>query len=151
MFSRKSYITKERPVSGLSFKDENGDPQPSKTEQHHRQRCNVNTILKQYDKTGLITHVNRAKAQYGDFSEVNEYQESLNIVVSAQNAFNALPSDVRERFGNNPGLFFEFATNPDNAEKMVELGLAEKRPEKVIPKVEVINPQQVEKPKDDVK
>ena len=45
-------------------------------------------------------------------------------------------------FNNNPGEFFEFATNPANAEQMVELGLApspapvmekpEKAPEKPV-------------------
>ena len=35
-----------------------------------------------------------------------------------------LPSDIRKLFDNDPGEFFEFATNPANAGKMAELGLA---------------------------
>jgi len=96
-------------------------------------------VLKQYDKTGLITHVNRAKAQYGDFTQVNEYQESLNIVIRAQNAFDELPSDVRKKFHNDPGEFLEFATNPDNQQEMVTLGLARAIQEAAPMKVEVVN------------
>lgn len=102
------------------------------TEQHHKEMCEINTILKKYDKTGLITHVNNAKASYGDYSEVNEYQESLNIVIRAQDDFAQLPSDIRKRFGNDPGLFLEFVTDPKNMDQMVEMGLAVK-PEPVPP------------------
>ena len=95
------------------------------TEQSHKDRCSVVNIMKQYDRTGLITHVNRATASYGDFTTVNEYQESLNMVIKAQDAFADIPSDIRERFNNDPGAFFEFATNPENREEMVSMGLAD--------------------------
>ena len=94
------------------------------TEQHHKDRCSILKIMKQYDRTGLITHVNRSTSEYGDFTTVNEYQENLNMVIAAQDSFSKLPSDIREEFANDPGRFFEFATNPDNADRMVELGLA---------------------------
>lgn len=119
--------------SAVSFLDEEGNPLPTPTQQHMKAECEINNILRQYDKTGLITHVNRAVAQYGDFSEVNEYQESLNRVIAAQTAFMELPSDVRKRFGNDPGAFFEFATDPSNGEAMIEMGLAE--PAYVAPEV----------------
>lgn len=108
----------------LSFLDEDGNPLPTMTQQHMKQETDINYILKQYDKTGLITHVNNAVANYGDFTTVNEYQQSLNMVMQAQEAFNALPSEVRKRFFNDPGEFFEFATNPENKDEMVAMGLA---------------------------
>jgi phage internal scaffolding protein len=109
----------------LSFLDENGDPLPSNVEQHHKDACDIDKILRQYDKSGLITHVNQATAHYGDYTEVNEYQVSLNMVMDAQNAFMELPSAIRAQFSNDPGLFFEFASNPENASQLVEMGLAE--------------------------
>ena len=114
-------------------------PEDVITEQHHKDACSISQILSMYDKNGLITHVNRSKAQYGDFTQVNEYQESLNMVIRAQDAFSELPSDIRKRFQNDPGQFFEFATNPDNQEEMVKLGLAERIQEAQPMKVEVIN------------
>lgn len=124
----------ERNRVATSFLDEEGNPLPSMTQQNFKAECEINNILRRYDKTGLITHVNNAVAQYGDYTEVNEYQESLNMVINAQNAFNELPSEVRKRFGNDPGAFFEFATNPANHEEMVRLGLANP-PENIAPEL----------------
>ena len=109
------------------------------TEQNHRDACDVHHIVRRYDQTGLIQHVNTAVAQYGDFTEVNEYQESLNTVIRAQDAFDQLPAKIRAKFNNDPGEFFEFATNPDNLQEMIDLGLAEKMAEPQPMKVEVIN------------
>jgi len=126
----------------LFFVDSEGEPLDgarSLTEQAHCKRCDVNNILAQYDKTGLITHVNKAVGEYGDFTAVNEYQESLNTVIAAREAFAELPSKIRARFNNDPGEFFEFATNPDNGQAMVELGLAEVPTPTPPTKVEVVN------------
>ena len=133
---RKPY--KPRTPSPIVFRDDDGI-HDGITEQHHKPMCDVNNIIRQYDKTGLIEHVAASKASYGDFTQVNEYQESLNMVIRAQNAFDELPSAVRKRFGNDPGEFFEFATNPDNQEEMVKLGLAERIQEPKPAKVEVVN------------
>jgi phage internal scaffolding protein len=122
----------------VSFLDEDGNPLPTPTQQHFKSETEINNILARYDKTGLITHVNAAVGQYGDFTEVNEYQESLNCVIAAQEAFMGLPSAVRKRFANDPGEFFEFATNPDNHEAMIEMGLA-KAPE-IVPEPVVESP-----------
>ena len=80
------------------------------TEQHHKDRCQVLNIMKQYDRTGLISHVNRSAGEYGDFTVVNEYQENLNMVIAAQDSFAQLPSSIRSEFSNDPGTFFEFVT-----------------------------------------
>lgn len=101
----------------------------SLVEQHHKDDCDITKILKKYDKTGLITHVNQMRADYGDFTNLNEYQESLNLVIKAQNSFNELPSSLRKKFNNDPGQFMEFVSNPDNFPEMISLGLANPREE----------------------
>ncbi|AXQ66111.1 MAG: internal scaffolding protein [Microviridae sp.] len=97
----------------------------SLTQQSHAVAADVRNIIKQYDRTGLIANVNKGIAQYGDYSEINEYQESLNMVMEANESFAELPSHIREQFNNNAGLFFEFATDPKNSEKMIKMGLKE--------------------------
>jgi len=97
----------------------------SLTQQHFAKDADVRNIIKQYDRTGLIANVARGVAQYGDYSEINEYRESLDMVNRANDNFNQLPAELREMFGNDAGTFFEFATNPENEEKMIELGLKE--------------------------
>lgn len=122
---RKAYEKHER--KSISFIDDEGN-HDGMTEQHHKSAVDINNIIRQHDRTGIITHVNRSVASYGDYTEVNEYQECLNRVIAADNAFSALPAHVREKFKNDPGEFFEFATNPENHDEMVELGLANPKP-----------------------
>ncbi len=97
----------------------------SLTQQHFAHEADVRNIIKQYDKTGLIANVQKGVAQYGDYSEVNEYREALDLVNDANGMFADLPAELREMFQNNAGTFLEFATNPENNQKMIELGLKE--------------------------
>jgi phage internal scaffolding protein len=97
----------------------------SLTQQHFKDETDIQKIIKQYDRTGLIRHVARGVAQYGDYSQINEYREALDVVMMANASFMELPAAVRRRFNNDAGEFFEFATNPANAEEMVAMGLAE--------------------------
>lgn len=112
----------ERKREGFQTKGE------SLTQQHFAQEADIKTIIKKHDRTGIISHVARGVAQYGDYSEVNEYRAALDKVNTANASFAELPSQIRAMFENDAGAFFEFATNPANAEKMVELGLAKAPP-----------------------
>jgi phage internal scaffolding protein len=100
----------------------------SLTQQHFGTEADVRNIIKKHDRTGIINHVARGVARYGDYSEVNEYREALDIVNASTKSFMELPSDIRKQFHNDPGEFFEFATNPENLDKMVAFGLAEAPP-----------------------
>jgi phage internal scaffolding protein len=93
------------------------------TQQHFAEEVDIKTIIKKHDRTGIISHVARGVAQYGDYSEVNEYREALDMVNSANESFLELPAELRKMFDNDAGLFFEFATDPKNDEKMVQMGL----------------------------
>lgn len=98
----------------------------SLTQQHFKKETDIVEIIKKHDRTGIIEHVARGVAQYGDYSEVNEYREALEMVNSATANFMNLPGKIRRMFDNDPGAFFEFATDPKNEAKMQEMGLAEK-------------------------
>lgn len=95
----------------------------SKTQQHHVELVKVQNLIKQYDRSGVLTHVAQGVAHYGDYSKVNEYQQYLDFVNAANSLFAELPSNIREKFGNDPGQFFEYATDPKNKGDMEEMGL----------------------------
>lgn len=95
----------------------------SMTHQSFRDECDISNIMRKYQKTGLVSHMTKAIAQYGDFSDVPDYQAALNIVIEAEDAFLDLPAEVRLKFGNDPGQFLEFCSNPDNRDEMVEMGM----------------------------
>lgn len=85
--------------------------QPSATMQNFKDDADINCIISRFETTGVLVDptvpVSRVP-QFGDFSELPSFQESQNVIVLATNAFNALPSNIRERFGNNPATYFDF-------------------------------------------
>lgn len=102
-------------------KDENGKNIYT-TQQHHVNECDVNQIIKKYDRTGLIIHVSKMEGRYGDVSGI-EFKNAMDLVSGSFTMFEALPSDIRKRFKNDPMNFYEFMDNPDNREEAIKLGL----------------------------
>lgn len=102
-------------VEGITFDE------PSMAQQHFKDECDVNNILRKYESTGLVTHVANGTPSYGDFSSVLEFQQAQNILIEAQDAFDALPASLRKRFDNDPAVMLEFIENPDNREEAENL------------------------------
>ena len=94
----------------------------SLTQQHFKEECDVINIIKRHDRNGIIEHVQRGQARYGDFSNVADYREALHLVRDAQDEFMTIPSDIRKKFDNDPGKFYEFVSNPDNKEELKTMG-----------------------------
>lgn len=103
---------------GLSF-----EGQDSLTKQAFADECDINNILKRFEKTGVLPDMIKSDPVYGDFSDAGSYQEALNIVMHAEEQFAALSANVRERFGNDPQRFLEFATDDKNSDEMAKMGL----------------------------
>lgn len=101
--------------------DENGDIQYT-TEQSHKDQCNINNIIQKYDKHGLITHVSRFEASFGDVSGA-DFKAMADKVAAAKSAFNNLPSKIRNRFANDPTQLLSFMDNPNNRDEAIKLGL----------------------------
>lgn len=102
---------------------------PSKTQQHLKQDCDVNCILEKYRKTGMISHLRGGTPQYGDFSQIQDFRTNLELVQNAQMAFDALPSNVRKRFQNDPSQMMDFLSDDSNYDEALKLGLVTKKPE----------------------
>ena len=111
--------------------------EPTKTQQQFEEECNINSIVKRYRETGVITHLAHENPLYGDFSEVLNYQDALSIVIDVEAKFEALPASLRKRFDNDPAQMLEFLQDESNYEEAVELGLLAKRVDKAPETVEV--------------
>lgn len=100
--------------------------EPSMTKQSFKDECDINNIVKAFQVTGIIAHINEKAAQgaYIDLPSALDYQESLNIALAAQASFDTLPASVRSRFDNDPAQFLEFMADPQNQDEMITLGLA---------------------------
>lgn len=93
-------------------------------QQHLRDETDINNIMRKYEKTGILTHVNQYAGQYGDFSGIPDYQTGLNRIRESQEMFMSLPASIRDKFNNDPGKFIEFATDKENLAEMQKMGLA---------------------------
>lgn len=100
---------------------------PSRTKQSFADESNINTILRKYHQTGFFPYYDKPQL-YGDFTNIHDYHTAHNKLIEANNAFNALPSNIRKRFENSPAQFLEFIAEPSNHDEMVELGLAIAKP-----------------------
>lgn len=96
------------------------------TKQSFKDECDINNILRKYEKTGLISHLSAYRGRYEELPSNIDYQESLHAIMEADQAFASLPSRLRSRFDNDPALFLEFVGSA-TAEQLVEVGLAEPR------------------------
>lgn len=97
----------------------------SHVQQQFVRECDINNILKRYRATGLMRQL-PGQPRYGDFSDIPDYQDALNTVIRAEEAFGRLPSDLRTRFDNDPQKFLDFVHDPANQEELYELGLAQR-------------------------
>lgn len=97
----------------------------SMVEQQYKQVVDTHEIVKRFTRTGVIDHTTTKKPVYGDFSKLQDFHTSQNLVAQTTQYFEALPSDVRKQFNNQVSEFAQFMSNPENMEKAVSLGLAE--------------------------
>lgn len=111
------------PGAGLDCSKDKG-----KTVQSDAESCDINRIMKRYEKTGALPDMIVRNATYGDFAEVPDFQEALNIVRKAELQFNSLEASIRNRFNNNPAEFLAFVNDPSNMDEMIKMGLAVKKP-----------------------
>lgn len=96
---------------------------PSMTKQSFQDECDINVIMKKYEKTGLLDHVNKFGGYYGDLPQDVDYQTALNSVHMAEAAFGSLTADLRAKFHNNPAEFLAFVSDDANIEELNSLGL----------------------------
>ena len=95
----------------------------SLTQQQFTDECDIQNILRSHDRNGVITHIHKGNAIYGDFSNITDFSDALEQIKDAQESFMNIPSEIREKFKNDAGEFFKFASNSDNEEEMREMGL----------------------------
>lgn len=93
----------------------------SRTKQAFKEECDINRILSSYMRTGIVQGA-ATPPTYGDLSPI-DYQSALNLIIEAEEAFDSLPSALRKRFDNDPSEYLSFASNPDNRDEMIKLGL----------------------------
>ena len=99
----------------------------SLTDQSSKKSCDINLIMKQYQKTGLLPHFSQKVGEYLDISDVPSFEEAHDLVSEARSLFLELPSNIRKMMDNNPAKLEEFVKDPQNIDLLISEGLMEKR------------------------
>lgn len=88
----------------------------------------VNRVLR-----GEVVPGGRQPLPPGDYTNIPNLAESMTIARRAQERFEVLPSDIRDRFGNDPSRLNDFMKSEDekDLEEAFDLGLRQ-RPKVVV-------------------
>jgi phage internal scaffolding protein len=100
--------------------------EPTLAQQHFKDECDVNNILRQFNVTGLLPE-SPLSPRYGDFTGIGDYHSALNAVIAAEDEFMALPANIRARFDNDPENLINFLDNPANKDEAIKLGLVDQK------------------------
>jgi len=105
---------------------------PSLTQQHFANEVNINSIIARYNRTGYLTDPLKpgfSRPQFGDFSDIVDFQTAQDIVIRGNEAFASLPSAIRKRFDNDPSLFLSFMDDISNRDEAISLGIISEKVE----------------------
>lgn len=106
------------------------------TVQAPRDEVDINKIVKKIEK-GQLVDINAREGVFQDISDFDGLADARIKVQNANEAFMALPADLRSRFDNDPVKLVEFLGDEGNRKEAVELGLVDAgEPEPVPPAAE---------------
>lgn len=100
--------------------------EPSLAQQHFKDECDINNILRQFNITGLLPEA-PLSPRYGDFTGIVDYHTALNAVIAAEDGFMTLPAELRAKFDNDPENLINFLNDESNKDEAVKLGLVDQK------------------------
>lgn len=114
------------------------DPEQGMTQQQFADEADINTIVRRFGLTGEMPD-NVKVPQYGDFRGIENYQDAMNAVRAADEAFMELPAEIRYKFANDPQRLLEFVEDGKNFDEAKKLGLLKEPEVKMRTAVEAID------------
>lgn len=105
----------------------------SMTKQSHKDECDINKIVKSYQRSGFDPFVVPQAQFSGEIVAISDtnFHEAMEVVAKANEAFDSMPSVLRKRFQNDPAQLLAFLQDSANLDEAVKLGLVVKQPEAV--------------------
>lgn len=92
----------------------------SRTRQSDAQAADINHIMRNYLPGGVVR--TGVYVDWSDPASVN-LVDAYNKIMYGVDLFSTLPSKVRARFANDPGLLLEFLQDTANRDEAIKLGL----------------------------
>lgn len=117
--------------SRIRWSDE--DYEKGGAKQEFADQCDINRIVRQFDRDGVITHLREDKPQWLDVTQVPDYRTAMTQVAAAEQYFMQLPAKVREKFRNDPAELMDCLADPSKRSMLEELELVPKLEEEPPP------------------
>lgn len=91
-------------------------------QQQFADEVDINTIIRRFGVTHEMPS-GISGGVYGDFTGIVDYDSAVAAVERARDGFLALDPEVRERFGNDPGVYLEHVESLSDEELGPEVGI----------------------------
>ncbi len=88
-----------------------------RTKQAFKDECDIQKIMARADKAGTISHLQKFKGVYADFSDV-DFFEMTQKLTKGREIFDELPAELRQEFGQSPAKFFAYVNDPANKQDL---------------------------------
>lgn len=118
IIARSQYDERLVMASDLSFEGDKGV-----TKQSDLKDCDINAIMKRYERSGVLPDLILKNGSYGDFSDAPTLQEAFEITRHAEEQWSLIDAHIRNRFDNDPVKFAAFANDEKNYDEMAKMGL----------------------------
>lgn len=96
-----------------------------RTQQSFRDECDINFLMKRYEKTGILPSARDSVPQFADVTGM-DFMASMQQVAEVSGAFSMLDARTRARFENDPSRMLDFLADPANMDEAIKLGLVAK-------------------------
>lgn len=95
----------------------------SRTKQEFTKDCDINLIVKKYEKSGILSHLNRGKPSYVDNGDSVSLHEAMDKVMEAEGGFANLPAAVRDAANGDPVQLLEMLESEEGARVLEDAGM----------------------------
>lgn len=95
---------------------------PSRTDQSQAQDVDINYILERFRVTGQPPAMAVRAPTFDDFTVISDFTSARAAILDAQNAFMALPGDLRAKLDNDPQQFLLYIQDDKNRDDLVKRG-----------------------------
>ena len=93
------------------------------TEENHAAEADINFIVDQFTRTGVLSHNAQHEGAYGNFISGDVYELAQDAIANANSMYQSLPFHIRQQFPEGTPQFLDFIQDPQNREEIAELGL----------------------------
>ena len=97
--------------------------EPKLTDQSYKNQCDINIIMANYAKTGMLSHTTTIEPKFIDNTSIPTLEEAFDIVNRAEEAFYSLPPDIRRLMDNDPSQLELFIQDPNNKDILLKNGV----------------------------